>query len=165
LNKYIFLNIVELAVQMATLRWCHFYCSPFALCLIGVTCAKFVLQKKTSFSFFAIFYNLKREIFSTSPASSRLKILLLNFVLNWLRLNKKKLFNKYSQTWMNNHLSTTTTVLMSQYEIILLKRHMNNDHLSTTATILQWGAFYLFIANCFATLIIGGAKELVVLLW
>jgi len=28
----------------------------------------------------------------------------------------------------------------------------------------QWGAFYLFIANFFATHIIGGAKELVVLL-
>jgi len=27
---------------------------------------------------------------------------------------------------------------------------------------LQWGAFYLFIANLFATQIIGGAKELVV---
>jgi hypothetical protein len=31
-------------------------------------------------------------------------------------------------------------------------------------TIPQWGAFYLFIANFFATQIIGGAKELVVLL-
>ncbi len=29
----------------------------------------------------------------------------------------------------------------------------------------QWGAFYLFIADFFATQIIGGAKELVVLLW
>jgi len=29
---------------------------------------------------------------------------------------------------------------------------------------VQWGAFYLFIANFFATQIIGGAKELVVLL-
>jgi hypothetical protein len=28
----------------------------------------------------------------------------------------------------------------------------------------QWGAFYFFIANFFATQIIGGAKELVVLL-
>jgi len=28
----------------------------------------------------------------------------------------------------------------------------------------QWGAFYLFIANFFATQIMGGAKELVVLL-
>jgi hypothetical protein len=28
----------------------------------------------------------------------------------------------------------------------------------------QWGAFYLFIANFFATQIIGGTKELVVLL-
>ena len=28
----------------------------------------------------------------------------------------------------------------------------------------QWGAFYLFIANFFATQFIGGAKELVVLL-
>jgi len=28
----------------------------------------------------------------------------------------------------------------------------------------QWGAFYLFIANFFATQIIGGAKDLVVLL-
>jgi len=30
--------------------------------------------------------------------------------------------------------------------------------------LLQWGAFYLCIANFFATQIIGGAKELVVLL-
>jgi hypothetical protein len=30
--------------------------------------------------------------------------------------------------------------------------------------INQWGAFYLFIADFFATQIIGGAKELVVLL-
>jgi len=29
----------------------------------------------------------------------------------------------------------------------------------------QWGAFYLFIAIFFATQIIGGVKELVVLLW
>jgi len=29
----------------------------------------------------------------------------------------------------------------------------------------QWGAFYLFIADFFATQNIGGAKELVVLLW
>jgi len=29
---------------------------------------------------------------------------------------------------------------------------------------LQWGAFYLFIADFFATQIIGGAKELVVFL-
>jgi len=28
----------------------------------------------------------------------------------------------------------------------------------------QWGAFYLFIADFFSTQIIGGAKELVVLL-
>jgi len=28
----------------------------------------------------------------------------------------------------------------------------------------QWGAFYLFISDFFATQIIGGAKELVVLL-
>jgi len=28
----------------------------------------------------------------------------------------------------------------------------------------QWGAFYLFIANFFVTQIIGGAKELVILL-
>jgi hypothetical protein len=30
--------------------------------------------------------------------------------------------------------------------------------------VLQWGAFYLFIANFFATQIIGGAKEFVVFL-
>jgi len=30
--------------------------------------------------------------------------------------------------------------------------------------IPQWGAFYLFIADFFATQIIGGAQELVVLL-
>jgi len=29
----------------------------------------------------------------------------------------------------------------------------------------QWRTFYLFIANFFATQIIGGTKELVVLLW
>jgi len=29
---------------------------------------------------------------------------------------------------------------------------------------IQWGAFYLFITNFFATQIIGGTKELVVLL-
>jgi len=34
----------------------------------------------------------------------------------------------------------------------------------TYKTVPKWGAFYLFIANCFATQIIGGAKELVVLL-
>jgi hypothetical protein len=31
-------------------------------------------------------------------------------------------------------------------------------------TTFKWGAFYLFIADFFATQIIGGAKELVVLL-
>jgi len=31
-------------------------------------------------------------------------------------------------------------------------------------TLTQWRAFYLFIADFFATQIIGGAKELVVLL-
>jgi len=31
-------------------------------------------------------------------------------------------------------------------------------------TFYEWGAFYLFIADFFATQIIGGAKELVVLL-
>jgi hypothetical protein len=30
--------------------------------------------------------------------------------------------------------------------------------------LMKWGAFYLFIANFFATQIIGGAKELLVLL-
>jgi len=30
---------------------------------------------------------------------------------------------------------------------------------------MQWGAFYLFIVDFFATQIIGGTKELVVLLW
>jgi len=35
---------------------------------------------------------------------------------------------------------------------------------TTTATNLQWGAFYLFIAEFFATQIKGGAKELVILL-
>jgi len=31
-------------------------------------------------------------------------------------------------------------------------------------TIFEWGAFYLFIADFFVTQIIGGKKELVVLL-
>ena len=34
-----------------------------------------------------------------------------------------------------------------------------------TPNMKQWGAFYLFIANFFAAQNIGGAKELVVLLW
>jgi len=33
-----------------------------------------------------------------------------------------------------------------------------------TTNPIQWGAFYLFVADFFATQIIGGAKELVVLL-
>jgi len=33
-----------------------------------------------------------------------------------------------------------------------------------TRDVKEWGAFYLFIANFFATQIIGGVKELVVLL-
>jgi len=34
----------------------------------------------------------------------------------------------------------------------------------TNNFFVEWGAFYLFIANFFATQIIGGAKELVVFL-
>jgi len=36
--------------------------------------------------------------------------------------------------------------------------------LVSCSIVVQWGAFYLFIANFFATQIIGDAKELVVLL-
>ncbi len=42
---------------------------------------------------------------------------------------------KYSQSWANDHLSMTTTILRS---------HLNNDSLSTTATIFeyQWWSLY-----------------------
>jgi len=39
-----------------------------------------------------------------------------------------------------------------------------NSVRGTMGSLLSLGAFYLFIANFFATQIIGGAKELVVLL-
>ena len=37
----------------------------------------------------------------------------------------------YSQTWANDHLSTTTTLIPAQ-AILVLKLPLNNDHLSTT---------------------------------
>jgi hypothetical protein len=42
-------------------------------------------------------------------------------------------------------------------KIIIFQETFIND-------VQQWGAFYLFIANFFAAQIIGGAKDLVVLL-
>jgi len=43
--------------------------------------------------------------------------------------------------------------------MLLSKRCYENDFYCQ-----KWGAFYLFIANFFATQILGGIKELVVLL-
>ncbi len=42
---------------------------------------------------------------------------------------------------------------------------MNQTNLSKKSKITITNYFYLFIANFFATQVIGGAKELVVLLW
>jgi len=48
--------------------------------------------------------------------------------------------------------------------IQLLLIYSHTLSLSHTHTQTKWGAFYLFIADFFATQIIGGDKELVVLL-
>ncbi len=42
---------------------------------------------------------------------------------------------KNSQTWANDHLSTTTTILWSHLELLRHKWPLNNGHLSTTVTI------------------------------
>jgi len=57
---------------------------------------------------------------------------------------------------------TSTAVVLSYLFCHLAKfsRHFTTQHICYA----QWGAFYLFIADFFATQIIGGAKELVVLL-
>jgi len=47
-------------------------------------------------------------------------------------------------------------------EIVMLLKFNNNSSPFSISSVM--GAFYLFIANFFATQIIGGTKELVVLL-
>ncbi len=72
----------------------------------------------------------------------------------------------YSKNWpgVNLALYGPENKNATVYDLCLLsgscvgKTRIPNDYVS------QWGAFYLFIADFFATEIIGGTKELVVLL-
>jgi len=74
------------------------------------------------------------------------------FTVSWRKIFKLKAALLIAR--IVNSVSCQEPILLfvlTRFQIINLK-------------IEQWGAFYLFIANFFATQIIGGAKELVVLL-
>ncbi len=72
---------------------------------------------------------------------------------------------KYSQTWVNDHLSIATAILKSLFELLLLKRSLNNDHLSTTVTIFVHSLYLFYYFHLVKNTIYWKMASLLMLLW